>query len=45
MSASKPIIAMMNGEGAELINEAKCGFSAPAGDYKKLVQIVLDFII
>lgn len=42
MSASKPIISMMNGEGAELINEAKCGFSAPAGDYKKLAQIVLD---
>jgi len=41
MSASKPILAMMNGEGASLINEAKCGFSAKAGDYAALAQIVL----
>lgn len=41
MSASKPILAMINGEGADLINEAKCGFSAPAGDYKSLAQIII----
>jgi len=41
MSASKPIIAMLNGEGASLINEAKCGFTAHAGDYKELAQIIL----
>lgn len=41
MSASKPILAMMNGEGASLVNEAKCGFSAGAGNYKQLAQIVL----
>ena len=42
MSASKPILAMINGEGAELVNEAGCGFSAPAGDYKQLAKIILD---
>lgn len=42
MSAAKPIVAMINGEGADLIEEAKCGFSAPAGDNKKLAQIILD---
>ena len=42
MSAAKPIVAMINGEGADLIKEAKCGFSAPAGDNKKLAQIILN---
>ena len=42
MSASKPIIAMMNGEGAELIEEAKCGVSVPAGDSKKLAETLVE---
>lgn len=41
MSSSKPIIGMLNGEGADLIHEAKCGFCAPAGDYKKLASSIL----
>jgi len=41
MSASKPILAMMNGEGASLVDEAQCGFTAGAGDYKELAQIIL----
>lgn len=32
MSQGKPILAMINGDGAELVNEAKCGFSVNAGD-------------
>ena len=42
MSASKPIIAMLNGEGADLIEEAKCGLSVPAGDSKKLADTILE---
>lgn len=42
MSASKPIIAMLNGEGAEIILEAECGISVPAGDYKKLAATILE---
>ena len=42
MSAAKPIIAMLNGEGAQLIDEAKCGISVPAGDSKKLAEIILE---
>lgn len=40
MAASKPIIAMMDGEGADLVNKAQCGYTAPAGDYTKLVELV-----
>ena len=31
MSQGKPILAMINGDGAELVKEAECGFSANAG--------------
>ncbi|GJQ03954.1 glycosyltransferase family 4 protein [Capnocytophaga canimorsus] len=41
MAASKPIIAMINGEGADIIKEANCGFTIPAGDYKSLSDIIL----
>ena len=41
MSASKPIVAMLNGEGAEIIEEAKCGLTAPAGDSNKLAETIL----
>ena len=32
MSAGKPILAMMNGEGPRIIEDAQCGLSVPAGD-------------
>lgn len=32
MSAGKPILAMMNGEGPRIIDDAKCGLSVSAGD-------------
>ncbi|MCZ2085149.1 MAG: glycosyltransferase family 4 protein [Flavobacteriales bacterium] len=41
MSASKPIVAMLNGEGAEIIDEAKCGLAVPAGDSKQLAATIL----
>lgn len=40
MSASKPIVAMLNGEGANIIEEAKCGLTVPAGDSKGLAFIL-----
>lgn len=42
MSAAKPIIAMLNGEGADNISEAKCGFSVGAGDYQGLAKTILE---
>ena len=38
MSAGKPILAMMNGEGPRIIEEAKCGYSVAAGDAKELAK-------
>lgn len=32
MSQGKPVLAMINGDGAELVEEAKCGLSVKAGD-------------
>ncbi len=41
MSAAKPIVAMLNGEGAEIIEEAECGLSVPAGNSKQLAETIL----
>jgi len=41
MSASKPIVAMLNGEGSENIIDADCGFTVPAGDYVGLSETIL----
>lgn len=37
----KPILGMLNGEGAAIINEANCGLSAKAGDSKGLAEKIL----
>lgn len=41
MASGKPIIAMVNGEAARLIEEAGCGASCHAGNYKDLAKKVL----
>ena len=43
MASSKPILAMINGEGANLIEEAACGFVCNAGDFQSLSMNVLKF--
>ena len=43
MSAGKPILAMMNGEGPRIIKEASCGCSVPASDSRALADIILKF--
>ena len=40
MAASKPILTMINGVGNDIVNEAGCGLTASAGDYKKLAENV-----
>ena len=40
MSAGKPVLAMLNGEGANIVNEAACGVAVPAGDSKALAKAV-----
>lgn len=41
MSSGKPVVAMINGEGADLIQEADCGWSVPAEDSKALADLLL----
>lgn len=40
MSAGKPILAMINGEGASIVAEASCGLSVPAGDSQALADAI-----
>lgn len=45
MSAGKPILGMIDGGSANLIEEAKCGYVAPAEDYNTLVQIIIERVL
>lgn len=40
MSQGKPILAMINGDGAELVKEAECGMAVAAGDSEGLAKAV-----
>lgn len=42
MSAGKPVLAMMNGEGPRIIKEASCGCSVPASDSRALADTILN---
>lgn len=42
MAAVKPIIAVLNGEGAEVIKEADCGWSLPAGDSDGFAKLAIE---
>lgn len=41
MSIGKPVLAMMNGEGANIISEALCGMSVNAGDSESLSKMLI----
>ncbi|MGL5820930.1 MAG: glycosyltransferase family 4 protein [Sarcina sp.] len=38
MAAAKPILSAISGEGKKIIEEAQCGLTCEAGDYKKLAE-------
>ncbi len=40
MAMGKPILAMINGEGASIIKKAECGFSSPPGDFEALNELI-----
>lgn len=40
MSAGKPIVAMINGEGADLIKESNCGWAVPAENSTALADLL-----
>ena len=41
MAFGKPIVSMLNGESNKVIEEAGCGFTANAGDFKALAANVI----
>lgn len=43
IAAGKPIIGAINGETRRIIDEADCGFSCEAEDYKSLATLILKF--
>ena len=42
MAAAKPIIAILNGEGAEVIKDADCGWSLAAGDAEGFAKLAIE---
>lgn len=42
MAAGKPIVAVLNGEGAEVIHDAECGWTLPAGDAEGLARLAIE---
>lgn len=40
MASGKPVLAMVDGEARNLIDDAECGLSCAAGDYKAFAQCV-----
>ena len=41
MAAERPIIAVLNGEGGEVIKAAECGWNVNAGDADSLAELVI----
>lgn len=41
MSVGKPVLAMLNGDGANIIRDAQCGFSVPAGSSEDLADAIV----
>ena len=42
MAAGKPIVAVLNGEGAEVIRDADCGWTLAAGDAEDFAQLAVE---
>lgn len=42
MYAGKPIVAMLNGDGTNLVNEANCGWSVPAESPQALADLIMN---
>ena len=42
MSAGKPVLAMLNGEGADIVREVGCGLAVPASDSVALAKTIED---
>ncbi len=45
MAAGRPVLAMVDGGSADLINESQCGYSVPADDYKALANMIREKVL
>lgn len=45
MSAGRPVLGMIGRGVSDLIAEADCGYSVPAGDFKELVDVILNKVL
>ncbi len=43
MASGKPIVTILNGEGSRIVEDAGCGLTAAAGDFKGLANNVISF--
>lgn len=41
MASGKPILSMLDGEGARVIDEANCGYTSKSGDYYNLAESII----
>jgi len=44
MAFEKPVLAMISGEGADIINVSGCGWTAPCGNYVELAEKVKEIL-
>jgi glycosyltransferase involved in cell wall biosynthesis len=42
MAAAKPIVAVLNGEGQEVIKDADCGWTLTAGDAEGFARLAIE---
>jgi len=42
MTSGRPIVGMISGEGAAIINQAKCGVAVDSGDFSSLASTILN---
>lgn len=45
MSAGRPVLAMIGCGGADIIEEAHCGYAVPAGDSKAMIKIIREKVL
>lgn len=45
LSAAKPVLAMIDGSAADIIAEADCGHTVPAGDYMSLANYIRNDVL
>lgn len=45
MASSRPVLAMLNGEGAQIVKESNCGFVVHAGNFEQLSKVITNDVL